>query len=305
MTPAEQARTVYFKGQGTYSHGSCMCTTACLQFAMAVLCKRINLLLTDEDSENILRGRLDHVVMALASRSHAQLEQKMSSRMVSVHEIINECGIDLQKLTIELEELFIVSSSSSSSSQSAAASCEMVPSPAGHPMKYRATSCFLQDLQHLTQSMETQPDSLLSAAIATSNGHTVCLVYCGEENGFAFFDPLPGTLCMGLSSDGIVYRLCEALHLRLLQVDSGVDAQQQQQQVVQYRKGRKIPAVQQHHQPEGQSKEEMRSSSTMDLINSTAKRLKTSLQQQQESQQDRNHQQCDISLLYRKLPKKA
>jgi hypothetical protein len=189
---------------------------------MAVLCRKIRAHRPashsegEEDAENIIRQGIDGI-MLLASRSHARLEKgTYSARMVSVHEIVQECNINLKKLTIELEELFIVHPSSSS--------CELSASPPGHPMKYRASSCFLQHIGQLPLCMETcaeddgDGDGDAVAAIATSNSHTVCIV-CSNNSSrssgceFAFFDPLPGVLCMGLSQSEVLEKLCESLRL--------------------------------------------------------------------------------------------
>lgn len=299
---AENSRSlsIQFRGQGTYSHGTCMCTSACLQFAMAVLCRKVNLLCKTEEETAKLRSCIDSI-MALASQSHAKLEKSTySARMVSVHEIIQESNIDLRKLTIELEELFMVFPAAAAATSCLSSTlCELAPSKKGHPMKYRASSCFLKDLSQLPACMESAEEETKNpsstVAIATSNGHTVCLVHCcsdqREENDFfAFFDPLPGLLCIGISESKMLDMLCETLRL-----PTNFDA----------------PSPKYHcrRRMSGSSgAEDMASSSssstTMDILTSAARALlegrgKTGHSEQQQQQAV---QHCDISLLYRMKP---
>ena len=279
-----EMRTIFFRGQGSYRNGTCMCTTACLQLAMAVLCRKISLA---DDEERSLRDKIDRV-MALASRSHAKLEWSHSSaRMVSVNEIIRECCINLQRLTIDLEEFSLVSASSSSSKK-----CEVLLAPQGHPMKYRATSCLVEDLQQLPMCMETSLATSVSAAIATSNSHSVCLLW--YQGNFAFFDPLPGTLCLELSSSEMLDKMCDSLHLVLL--PDNVDRNNTPSSPVHYRKGKKVMLT-----STASPQEEMGLAKTaVDMINSATKRLKSSLYQYEESSRERQLQQCDVSLMFKK-----
>lgn len=71
-------------------------------------------------------------------------------------------------------------------------------------------------------------------AMATGNGHTVCLIYYAEER-FAVFDSLPGLLAMGLDEQAMLSRLDVALGLHLFSGD-------EEQQGPLYRKGRKMLA---------------------------------------------------------------
>lgn len=48
------------------------------------------------------------------------------------------------------------------------------------------------------------------AAIATANGHTVCLL-CNSSPSYALFDPLPGILLLGLDAKGLLRAMAEAL----------------------------------------------------------------------------------------------
>ena len=275
-------RIVQCNTQGSYRHGACMCTTACLQVAMAVLCNKVCLATTNSEDE--LRHKINHI-MDLASQSHARMESSTgaaaaassSSRMVSVFEIIQERRINLNRLSIQLEELFLTTASSSSP-------CEMVPSSSGKKgtipvMKYRATSCFIQP-HHIPLCLQTSnPEEASAAATATSNDHTVCLIF--HRGSYAFFDPLPGTLALDLTDQQLVDCLCKALRLQqhLLVHPSSSS--------VSYRRGRKIKKSEEEQQEDEQA---------------ARKRMCTTSSKGQE--EEHQQQQCDITLLYRHSSKR-
>lgn len=104
MLPSSSSGNIYFSGQRAYPHGTHMCTTACMHVAVAALCKLLDV---GNASVHVLKSKIDSI-MQLASRSHAGFESSGHPRMLSVHEILRECGIDLAGLGIRSHELFLV-----------------------------------------------------------------------------------------------------------------------------------------------------------------------------------------------------
>lgn len=162
--------------------------------------------------------------------------------MLSVNDIIRECKLDLPRFGIQLEEVFIAHGS-----QSEERRCRLLPPPPPPlsasneatggaakkrrvtPMKVVPSSCFIAAHQ-LPECMATSKEGHCSVAMATSNGHTVCMVYYWDEEGdkkvgrYALIDPFPGVAHLGLDGIGMVEKLSHALSLFL--TDEGQDEQQ-------------------------------------------------------------------------------
>lgn len=199
------ARTVVCSPQTSFRHGAHMCTTACLHVAMGILCKRV-LLAGDDDAS--LQKKLNHL-MGLASKVHGRLEAEHATapRMVSVHEIVNECKLDMPRLGVCMEELFVLGGSGADAVQ-------LQVAESAHAMKYRASSCFI-DAGKVPGCLLPSDTGQNSAALATSNGHTVCLAYYWDDalgkGRYALFDPYPGSVVLGLDASALLSLLQAAL----------------------------------------------------------------------------------------------
>lgn len=68
---ARVERDIFFGSQAGYPHGSLMCTTACMHFGMAVICKK---LLLGSDEDHVLNQKLNYI-MGVSSNTHGRLEQ--------------------------------------------------------------------------------------------------------------------------------------------------------------------------------------------------------------------------------------
>jgi hypothetical protein len=208
-----------------------MCTTACMHIAMGILCGKLHL--KDEISNSSMRDCLN-LIMQISSNAHAGLEEELGNssitaqkrmrripRMVSVNEIVRECGLDTKRLGIRMEELFVVAGSQEGSQETSTIIMEkqMDDKPPQHGseeevvMKYRASSCFISPNQ-IARCLVTSARDRCSAALVTGNGHTVCLVYyweAGTEGRYAFFDPFTGTMITGLDVDSGGLELVEMI----------------------------------------------------------------------------------------------
>lgn len=187
MNHRAQATTLFFRGQNAYPHGTHMCTTTCMHVAVAALCKRLDL--AANPPAHILKSRIDSI-MQVASRSQAAFEASCRDlpRMLSIHEIMLECSINLPKLGLQSQELVVVSGSrflASSSSECCLIGAGDLP---------------------LRLSEKGAP----CAATATGNGHTVCLIHYGQGK-FAMFDSAPGLLAWNLDAKALLKRLDAAL----------------------------------------------------------------------------------------------
>lgn len=201
--------SIFFSGQNAYSHGTNMCTTACMHVAVGALCKLVDV--SGRINESTLKSRLDSI-MKLASRAQSCLEMQGLPRMLSAHELILECGIDLPKMGIKSQEVFVVDKQFSQS-------------------EGEAGCCFI-DAEKLPSRLR---EKLPCAAVATGNGHTVCLIHYAE-NKFAVFDSLPGLLAVDLDERSLMRRLGTALDI--MHLGSSNHASSSSAGV--YRKGRKI-----------------------------------------------------------------
>ncbi len=148
--------------------------------------------------------------------------------MVGVNELINILHIDLGSLGVCTEELIICSKGRCTT---------MMPrknAQPGHP-QYETSSCFLC-LDKLAQCMIVKQEKNTTTrhvcvALATANGHTVCMSCYGEGvNSYSFCDPAPGELCIGLSASVMEDMLRQTLHIPDCAAATSSSAQQQQQQ---------------------------------------------------------------------------
>jgi hypothetical protein len=194
---------IFFSGQNAYPHGTHMCTTACMHVAMATLCRLLDFGGCARSLKTNVEG-----IMQLASMSHAGFEQQGGCpRMLSVHEILSECGINLPGMGISSKEYYVVD----------------------HPSAHtRRQECFVEFGDLPSKLREHLP----CAAMATGNGHTVCMIYY-EQDKFAFFDSLPGLLATNLDEAALMKRAEVALNLKFLE-------EEESEERVEYRRGKKI-----------------------------------------------------------------
>ena len=221
--------TIYWcNQQGMYRHGAQMCTTACMQVGMAVLCGQLDLRRMRNLSpssiqntlnwcmnaastvhgriESILRHR-DNVQLSSSSSSSAShpwqrgcMQLSSASRMISVNELITVLEINLPLLGVQLDELMLCQRGT-----------ETRLLHAKNGLKYKPEFCFI-GLQQLPMCMVPKREGSHSTgsvtALVTANGHTVCAVCyvcgdgdCDEDNvQYALFDPMPGRMQVGLSA---------------------------------------------------------------------------------------------------------
>ena len=232
-----------------------MCTTACMQFAMALLCKQISLPLANASYHSVVQ-RIDEC-MNVGSIVHGRVETIMDRvhgkgghmhagrmhRMISVNELISMLNIDLKGLGVHKEEL-VVTEMDGGSTLLTEAGGTVQDSDRGHRRRhvesnedgpnasasgnkcvrnrprYQASSCFIS-LQQLPTCMEMVPTaqdtgSPMCVALATANGHTVCAASYGHGL-FAFFDSLPGKYVVGLSGSDMLHHVQTSLSLAALQ----------------------------------------------------------------------------------------
>lgn len=176
-------RAISFRSQTVLPNGTHMCTTACLHMAVAILSKMLDL--DEEQEEGSLQEKLNRV-MQIASVSQGHMESgSQFPRMLSVHEIIHECGVSLPKLGLGAEEVF-VSEGGGVEEGSCIVRASQLPERMRHP----------------------------SVGLATGSGHTVCAICYGQRSRrYAFLDTLPGTLSMDLDGEQLVHKICQALRI--------------------------------------------------------------------------------------------
>jgi hypothetical protein len=221
-------RVLLFQKQFSFPNGGHMCTTACMQVAMAILCKQINVC-----SENALPSEHAALVhglngcMRVGSVVHGRVESILNARvpggcfaqggardrMVSVNELLSILRIDLGTLGVCTEELLVCAQGRGTTlklrvhSGSLDGSCHLL---------YEPTSCFIC-LDQLPGCMLVAPSACegggVCVALVTANGHTVCVACYGFGDRYAFCDPAPGEFCIGLSGTEMVEGLRHALRI--------------------------------------------------------------------------------------------
>lgn len=234
-----------------------MCTTACMQVGMALLCGQLDLCSaslsgaafgsssSSKDpvvdtlnwcmgAASTVHGRLESILnfrdqreaAAAAAASgtrrtaEARFHSQPSNRMVSVNELVNLLGINLAQLGMRTEELFVCSRGLQtrvkvrSNRESTTA------------LKYEAESCFVS-LGHVPICMELDRGRVC-LAFFTASCHTVCAACytfgkdydAASQAGpvlpmqrplYAFFDPSPGQLQVGISGAHMVRSVQNAL----------------------------------------------------------------------------------------------
>lgn len=182
--------SVYFRSQSLHANGAHMCTTACLHVAVAILSKFLDL---SADSDDILQGKLNRI-MHLASVAQGKMETGSNvPRMLSLHEILSECRISLHRLSLRLEEVFLVDEDSKTSCSASG-------------------DCFAED-RHLPNRLAAKCPSV---GLATGSGHTVCVIcyFQGDSKRYAFVDTLPGLLERNLQGEDLLHRMGAALRLQ-------------------------------------------------------------------------------------------
>ncbi len=219
--------------QGSYRHGAQMCTTACMQVGMAILCKQLDpssawqaALRRDQMACNAFVQTLNWC-MNTGSIVHGRIESILSgngfyspSRMISVNELITVLKIDLGALGVRLDELvlckrgvdtrLLVGGGGSSSSSSRIAG----------QLLYEPEHCFVT-LSHLPLCMQTTNRSKPSVALVTANGHTLCVAFC--EGRFALFDPMPGQMWVGMSGAQLASKVQRMLGMPSCVLGNGVE----------------------------------------------------------------------------------
>lgn len=259
----ETVQTVCCQTQFSFANGSNMCTTACMQVGMAILCNQVNLGGVSSRSDSEIQQSLGSILtwcMEVSSVVHGRVEGILEggsvshrSRMVSINELVRTLHIDLKSLGIGVEELMVCrrgagtpirtrvrpreqdDGCSSSLQQSGSKKRRMISSW----LKYEADSCYIS-LEHLPTCMllasSTDADSsgnMTCVGMATANGHTVCVCCYKDSSGalqerYALFDPAPGRLCMGLSARQLVDMLKVSLSIPESAVRSSTTSHVQQ-----------------------------------------------------------------------------
>lgn len=189
-----------------------------MHVAVAALCRMLDI--AANPPTHLLRSRIDSI-MQLASASQASFEARRTNhpRMLSIHEIMLECSIDLPRLGILSQELILVSSR------------QLLPLAAASQGE-----CCLIRARDLPLRLSGK--GVPCAATATANGHTVCLIHYASGK-FAMFDSAPGLLALNMDADGLLKRLDAALGC-LDRADGPEEPKQQQQGSVLYRRGKKV-----------------------------------------------------------------
>lgn len=199
--------------QGAYPHGAQMCTTACMQVGMAVLCGQLDTEAAwraaaggDEGACRDFVGALNWC-MGASSVVHGRVQTLLArrellpaaqSRMVSVNELVTVLHIDLPALGVGLDELVLCKQGLST---------RLLERTGG--LLYEPESCFI-GLSHLPLCM--RKGSGACVALVTANLHTVCAVCSGGEQ-YALFDPMPGQMWVGLSGAQLVNKLQRMLSI--------------------------------------------------------------------------------------------
>ena len=217
-----------------------MCTTACVQVGMAILCSQIQLedLESVGDTEmqqsvgsildwcmevsNVVHGRVE-VILGSHRRSYSDAVHGTGSRMISVNELVRTLNIDLGVLGIGVDELVVCQRGACTPvcTRSVDHDAHEPSSGSRNWLTYEPECCYIS-LEHvpicmLLSSSDMNQSSSPCVGMVTANGHTVC-VCCyssgciGNENQqqqpqYALFDPAPGRLQLGLSGAQMVQML--------------------------------------------------------------------------------------------------
>lgn len=179
-------RVFWCNGQGSYRHGATMCTTACMQVGMAMLCAQIDLgnITAEPYITNVVEERVSSTLnwcMNAASTVHGRIQTMLhrreqlashsymndggrgscsamypENRMVSVNEVVTLLGINLGALGVCMEELVVCKRGVSTRLQERASeglSLAQESLKKGRSLKYEAESCFV-GLGHVPLCME-------------------------------------------------------------------------------------------------------------------------------------------------------
>lgn len=189
-TAGGDAFTFPCKSQSSFRHGANMCTTACMQVGMAILCGRLELqyahsafLARDEqacfgisrmlnwcmDSASTVHGRVESM-LEVRDRRRAFLEGGQlsgelhwqnaagvaPSRMVSVNELTTLLGIDMAALNVSMHELFVckegISTRVSATTEPSTIGEDGSREKKSAALRYKPESCFIS-LSHLPACM--------------------------------------------------------------------------------------------------------------------------------------------------------
>lgn len=182
-----------YRPSGTY-----MCTTACLHFAVACICGRIQ---TSDCQDAITRRNEIEHIMTLASKSHA------GRGMISAFEAVRR--MDAERLGLSVQEI----------------SCFFHPTGRRRTWERDIQSTPIQDLPAVLGSavdelLKNKDKKCLAAtvcAMVTCNSHTVCVTAScaeeGREKQLAFFDPMPSKLVTHMQQSDLVNLLKESFNL--------------------------------------------------------------------------------------------
>lgn len=230
------------RSQLCYQHGSQMCTTACMQVCIAVLCSKLDLLRAElapwtkelrdavhenlnwcMEAGNVVHGRVEGM---LNTRQHSTASVPGSGGrhfMLSVNDIVKILGINLSALHIGMDELLVSLKGCSTGMKQRPVASPKDGQKGCCMLKYEPVSCYIS-LSHLPACMELQVQphqgpsaQRVSTSIITANGHSVCCACYypsgGEIPSYSFFDPLPGTMCVGLSGSQMVTMVKDAIRI--------------------------------------------------------------------------------------------
>lgn len=229
---AFQECSFFCNQQAVFPHGSQMCTTACMQVGMAILCGQLDLCAAwrigcERDGCTQLQQRslnsckvvgMLNWCMNASSTVHGRVEGILSRRdqghhhhylahprMISANELIRVLGIDMASLGVQFEE-FVVCKQGLETRM-----CKRKDGVCN--LSYESNSCYIT-LSHLPLCISM--DSGSSIALVTANGHTVCAACYQVRQGvsaYAVFDPMPGQLWVGFSRAQLVGKVQSLLRI--------------------------------------------------------------------------------------------
>ncbi len=247
--------------QSEFRHGATMCTTACMQVGMAMLCGQLNLGCIDSASEkkavvdtlnwcmeaaSIVHGRVENIINSREQKLKQENAQKYNcmagsiyqqntmatsiyqqntmatsiyqqNRMVSINELVTLLGINLKQLGVCTEELFVCKRGMKTRVR-----IRSPGSGSSSVLRYEAESCFVSlghvpvcmELNQKERQQQQKSPSKVCLALFTASCHTVCAACYFQDSGgvsYAFFDPSPGQLQVGLSGAHVMHAVQSAL----------------------------------------------------------------------------------------------
>jgi hypothetical protein len=228
-----------------------MCTTACLQVAMAVLCGQMDLRMAERDPRrhqsnilsvlnwcmeagSVVHGRVEGMLNRncgdLWTNKWSPAHSTQQHHMLSVNDIIRILGINMSFLKVGIAELMVCRKGLHTILQERHGLQESGEVGRRCMLKYEPDLCFVT-LAHIPDCMQlarmplqrSNPATDATVAIITAHGHSVaaaCYYHCcnsglGDDDcaRYSFFDSLPGQMAVGLEKKQLVSLVKEALNI--------------------------------------------------------------------------------------------